>query len=166
MSEPTPTGVDTGALRVALGAFATGVTVISTNTITGEPIGLTANSFNVLSLDPPLVLWSLRKSSASLGTFRQAAHFCINVLAEQQLEISRQFARYGDDRFGGVTWKPGPAGVPRLKGCAAIFECRMVSQQDAGDHVLFIGSVEDFRHQVQRPLVFHGGKYHCLGDSL
>lgn len=153
-------------LRQALGTFATGVTVVSTVTSTGEPVGLTANSFNVLSLDPPLVLWSLRCSSACAEVFVAATYFTVNVLAEEQLEISRQFAQPVEDRFKGITWRYGPGAVPRLKGCAALFECRAISHQIAGDHVLFIGQVEEYRYQQRRPLIFHGGHYHWLGNVL
>jgi flavin reductase (DIM6/NTAB) family NADH-FMN oxidoreductase RutF len=90
----------------------------------------------------------------------------VHILSEEQIETSRQFARQADSRFGGVVWKPGPAGIPRLKGCSAAFECRTISKQQAGDHVLFIGRVEDFRYRPMKPLLFHGGRYHQLGHPL
>lgn len=153
-------------LRRALSAFSTGVTVVSTATATGTPIGLTANSFNVLSLEPPLVLWSLRTSSGCVDAFASATHFTVNVLSEDQIDISRRFARPGDDRFEGVMWRFGPGDVPRIQGCAAIFECQTVSHQTYGDHVLFIGLVEEHRYQDRRPLIFHHGAYHALGRPL
>ena len=154
------------SLRQALSAFSTGVTVVSTASPSGDPVGLTANSFNVLSLEPPLVLWSLRTSSGCAETFLAASHFTVNVLSEDQIDISRRFARPGDDRFEGVAWRFGPGAVPRIQGCAAIFECRIVSHQTYGDHVLFIGQVEEHRYQARLPLIFHHGKYHALGRPL
>ncbi|MGH8778829.1 flavin reductase family protein [Paraburkholderia sp.] len=162
----TPEASHQVPLRQALSAFSTGVTVVSTVSGTGAPVGLTANSFNVLSLEPPLVLWSLRTNSSCVEAFQSASHFTINILSEQQLELSRRFARPGDDRFDGVTWRFGPGAVPRIQGCAAIFECRTVSRQIYGDHVLIIGRVEDYRYQAKRPLIFHHGRYHALGEPL
>jgi flavin reductase (DIM6/NTAB) family NADH-FMN oxidoreductase RutF len=153
-------------LRQALSAFPTGVTVVSTVSSTGKPVGLTANSFNVVSLEPPLVLWSLRTSSGSTEAFRSASHFTINILSEEQIDLSRRFASPIEDRFEKVTWRSGPHSVPLLKGCAASLECRLVSQQIVGDHVLFIGEVEDYRCRAMRPLIFHHGRYHALGEPL
>jgi 3-hydroxy-9,10-secoandrosta-1,3,5(10)-triene-9,17-dione monooxygenase reductase component len=153
-------------LRQALSAFSTGVTVVSTVSSTGKPVGMTANSFNVVSLEPPLVLWSLRTSSGSTDAFCSASHFTINVLSEGQIGLSRRFASPIEDRFEEVTWRSGPNSVPLLQGCAASFECRLVSQQIVGDHVLFIGEVEDYRCRAMRPLIFHQGRYHALGDPL
>lgn len=154
------------SLRQALGAFLTGVTVVSTASTSGKPVGLTANSFNVVSLDPPLVLWSLRTSSGSIEAFRSASHFTVNVLSEEQIDLSRRFASPIEDRFEKVTWRSGPNSIPLLQGCGASFECRLVSQQIVGDHVLFIGEVEDYRYRAMRPLIFHHGRYHALGDPL
>jgi flavin reductase (DIM6/NTAB) family NADH-FMN oxidoreductase RutF len=154
------------SLRQALSAFSTGVTVVSTVSSTGKPVGLTANSFNVVSLEPPLVLWSLRTSSVSIEAFRSASHFAVNVLSEEQIDLSRRFASPSEDRFETVTWRFGPNPVPILKGCAATFECRLVSQQFLGDHVLFIGRIEEYRCKAKRPLIFHHGRYHALGEPL
>lgn len=161
---------DAYELRRALGRFATGVTIVSCRTDSGTPIGLTANSFNALSLDPPLVLWSLRQSSPSLPAFAGAAHFAINVLAEGQVELSRRFASALADKFddGGV-WSAGIGGAPVLAGCVAVIECERVSQQQAGDHVLFIGRVLRLTAAppgTLAPLVFHAGHYHLLGEIL
>lgn len=165
-SATTPEKTQEVSLRQALGAFLTGVTVVSTVSSTGKPVGLTANSFNVVSLDPPLVLWSLRTSSGSIEAFRSASHFTVNVLSEEQIDLSRRFASASEDRFEGVTWRLGPNSVPRIQGCAAIFECRIISQQLLGDHVLFIGEIEDYRYQAKCPLIFHRGRYHALGEPL
>ena len=160
---PTPTPQD---LRAALGRFATGVTIITCLDTDAAPVGLTANSFAALSLDPPLVLWSLRKASNCLPAFAQAGHFAVNVLAETQVDLSRRFASTGDDKFAEGGWSPGQAGVPVLTGSAAVFECAVDSQQDAGDHVLFIGRVLRLSELALAPLLFQGGHYRMLGEVL
>lgn len=153
-------------LRSALGQFATGVTIVTCLDEAGVAVGLTANSFNALSLDPPLVLWSLRLESPSLPAFAAAGHFIVNVLAADQLELSRRFAKRGDDKFAAGDWEPGLAGVPRLAGCAAVLECEAVSQQTAGDHMLFIGRVQVLSESPHAPLVYQAGHYHGLGTRL
>ena len=160
------TDFDARALRHALGRFATGVTIVTTVDARGAPVGLTANSFNSLSLDPPLVLWSLRRSSPSVGAFTEARHFAVNVLGEAQLELSRRFAASGDDKFAEGLWSNGAGGVPLLGGCAAVFECERVSQQEAGDHVLFIGRVLALSEAPVPPLLFQAGHYRMLGEVL
>ncbi|MEO7939570.1 MAG: flavin reductase family protein [Burkholderiaceae bacterium] len=157
---------DSRALRVALGQFATGVTVITTRAADGSFIGLTANSFGALSLDPPLISWALRLSSSSLPVFRQSAHFVVNVLTESQVEVSRLFASGAPDKFGQVAHAENQHGMPYLHGAAAWFECRRVSQQDAGDHCLFIAEVERYSHAETAPLLFHSGGYFTLGSRL
>ncbi len=159
-------GVDAIALRSALGRFATGVTVITCLDAQGQRIGLTANSFSALSLDPPLVLWSLRKVSPSLPAFRRAGHFAINVLAAAQVDVSRRFASAVVDKFSLGSWSEGLAALPVLTGAAAVLECRRHSEHDAGDHVLFIGEVCGVADHGTSPLVFHGGHYHLLGEVL
>ena len=151
--------LDPKAFRAALGAFATGVTVITTQGRNGQPIGLTANSFNSVSLDPPMVLWSLAKKAYSLGDFQQASHWAVHVLAADQEAISNQFARAGEDKFAGVTLDPSEHQVPLLQGCSARFECVATHQYDGGDHIIFVGTVTRFQHQATPPLVFHAGKY-------
>jgi flavin reductase (DIM6/NTAB) family NADH-FMN oxidoreductase RutF len=154
------------AMRAALSRFATGVTIVSCLDGAGTRIGLTANSFNALSLDPPLVLWSLRRSSPSVGAFIQARHFAVNVLSEAQVDLSRRFASQVPDKFADGTWSRGEGGVPVLTGCAAVFECETVSHQEAGDHVLFIGRVCRATEAPLPPLLFHAGHYHLLGEIL
>jgi flavin reductase (DIM6/NTAB) family NADH-FMN oxidoreductase RutF len=158
--------IDTPALRGALGRFATGVTIITCLGDDGRPVGLTANSFSALSLAPPLVLWSLRNASPSLPAFSRSTHFAVNVLAETQVELSRRFASPALDKFGDGVWSPGLGGVPVLAGGAAVFECTLQSQQEAGDHVLFIGQVQRFTDLSLAPLLFQGGHYHLLGEVL
>lgn len=145
--------------RRALGRFATGITVITTIGENGEPEGLTANSFSALSLDPPLVLWCLGKGAASLPAFRQCAHFAINVLNAAQRRLSHQFATSDTDRFAGVAWRKGIGGAPLLPDALAQFECRNLRYHDGGDHLIFIGEVERYRHGDGEPLVFNASKY-------
>lgn len=157
---------DARQLRQALGRFATGVTLITCIDDRGQRIGLTANSFNALSLDPPLVLWSLRQVSPSVAAFRAAEHFAVNVLAESQVDLSRRFASSVSDKFAEGSWSPGQTGAPVLTGAAAVFECARLQAQDAGDHVLFIGRVLALSDMPAPPLLFHGGHYHLLGEIL
>lgn len=158
--------IDTLALRCALGRFATGVTIVSCVEEHGAFVGLTANSFNSLSLDPPLVLWSLRDSSLCLPAFISARYFAINVLAEAQVDLSRRFAARVEDKFADGAWSLGAHGAPVLAGCVAVFECETVSHQVAGDHRLFIGRVLALAETTLPPLVFQGGHYHLLGEIL
>ena len=155
-------------LRGALGRFATGVSIITCLDTAGVRVGLTANSFSALSLDPPLVLWSLRKVSPSLPAFEAAGHFAVNVLAETQVELSRRFAspQAGQGKFDEGIWSVGLGGAPVLAGCAAVFECEVASRQVAGDHVLFIGRVLRLADLSVAPLLFQGGHYRMLGEVL
>ena len=153
-------------LRAALARFATGVTIVSCLDAQGAPVGLTANSFNALSLDPPLVLWSLRRASPSLQAFAAHTHFAVNVLSESQVGLSRRFASQVADKFAEGLWTAGFGGVPVLGGCSSVFECERVSQQPEGDHMLFIGRVLRITSAPIAPLVFHGGHYHILGEIL
>ena len=165
-ADPAVEPLSPQALRGALGRFATGVTIISCRDGAGLPVGLTANSFAALSLDPPLVLWSLRKASSSLAAFDAALHFVINVLAETQVELSRRFASSQIDKFGEGAWADGLGGAPVLAGCAAVFECRVEARHEVGDHVLFIGRVLRLADLAVAPLLFQGGHYRMLGEVL
>lgn len=158
--------MDLTQLRSALGRFTTGVTIVSCVGPDGAAVGLTANSFQALSLDPPLVLWSLRASSPSLPAFQAATHFAVNVLGEAQVDLSRRFASRRDDKFDDGVWAAGSQGAPVLAGCTAVFECQTVSQQQAGDHVLFIGQVLTTSEAPIPPLLFQAGHYHLLGEVL
>lgn len=162
----TANGLDARTLRSALGGFATGVTLVTCRGAGGVPVGLTVNSFNALSLDPPLVLWSLRLASPSLSAFDACLHFGINVLAEDQVELSRRFASPVPGKFDDGAWLEGIGRLPLLVGCAVNLECERVSQQDAGDHRLYIGRVLRVQAQPVPPLVFHRGHYHLLGEVL
>ena len=158
--------MDTLALRRALGRFSTGVTIITCTDEQGGFVGLTANSFNSLSLAPPLVLWSLRETSPSLPHFRAAGRFAVNVLAEAQVDLSRRFASQHDDKFADGAWALGAQGSPLLAGCAAVFECETHSQQAVGDHWLFVGRVLACGESALPPLVYQAGHYHLLGEVL
>ncbi len=145
--------------RRALGQFATGVTVVSTRAKDGRRVGITVNSFSSVSLDPPLVLWSLSRQSSTFEDFAHASHFAVNVLAANQHHLSRQFSTPLPDKFEGVECLEGAAGCPLLKGATAHFVCRNVRQLDGGDHVIFLGEVEEYKWSEGEPLVFHSGRY-------
>jgi flavin reductase (DIM6/NTAB) family NADH-FMN oxidoreductase RutF len=154
------------ALRQTFGRFTTGVTIVTCLNAEGQAVGLTANSFASLSLDPPLVLWSLRSSSPNRVHFEKASHFAVNVLAREDMELSRRFASARTDRFEPPRWSDGHAGVPVLLGALARFECASHSAQVLGDHVLFVGEVLAFEHHPGQPLVFSAGHYRELGEAL
>lgn len=146
--------------RAALGQFATGVTIVTARDAQGQLVGLTANSFNSVSLSPPLVLWSLGRQSSTLPGFQSATHYAINVLAADQRLLAERFARRGIDRFEGTPWRPGLTGAPVIEGAVAVFECSQYGQHEAGDHVVFVGRVAHCRRRVGvAPLVFHGGRF-------
>jgi flavin reductase (DIM6/NTAB) family NADH-FMN oxidoreductase RutF len=146
--------------RRALGQFATGVTVVSTCAKDGRRVGLTVNSFSSVSLDPPLVLWSLSRQAPSFADFAGASHFAINVLAANQHHLSRQFSTPLPDKFAGVECIEGSTGCPLLRGATAHFICRNIRQFDGGDHIIFLGEVEEYKWHEGEPLVFHSGRYH------
>jgi flavin reductase (DIM6/NTAB) family NADH-FMN oxidoreductase RutF len=146
--------------RAALGQFATGVTIVTAVDPQGQRIGLTANSFNSVSLSPPLVLWSLSRQSKSLPGLQAATHYAINVLAGDQRPLAERFARRGIDRFEGVNWRPGLTGAPLIDGAVASFECRQHNHHEEGDHLIFVGEVLHFRRRIGAvPLLFHGGRF-------
>lgn len=165
---------DTLAFRRVLGQFATGVTVITTrapatpHTPDGALIGITASSFNSVSLTPPLILWSLATVSASLPVFRGNSHYVVNVLAASQLDLCRRFATLKGDRFAGVPHSFSDTGIPILDGALAWFECHNRSRYDEGDHVIFVGEVERCGAHpgtpAPEPLVFQDGRFHTLHE--
>ena len=146
------------ALRRALGQFATGVTVVTTMTQQG-PIGLTANSFASVSLDPPLVLWSLDRASDRFEPFAQAQHYAINVLSAEQRHLSEAFASFAVEPFEDLGCTPGLGDAPLVPGSVATFECESAGAHDGGDHVVLIGKVGRFDATGAAPLVFHQGRY-------
>lgn len=147
--------------RNALGRFATGVAVVTALAPDGSKLGLTISSFNSASLTPPLVLWSLMKTAASMPVFEQISHYAVNVLGAPQKELALQFSRKGVDRWAGVGYQLGASGVPLLDGAIASFECRNRSRYDEGDHVILVGEVEHCRYQSGiAPLLYHGGNFY------
>lgn len=151
--------LDQRDLRRAFGRFATGVTVVTASLPTEEKIGFTVNSFASVSIEPPLISWNCRRSARNLGAFLNARHFAVNVLADDQQALSRQFADPSSDRFTGVTTQPGVGGVPLIAGCIANFECERWSTVEAGDHIIFIGKVLRYAYTEQPPLIFLNGSY-------
>ena len=150
---------DARSFRDALGSFATGVTVMTTVDAQGHDVGLTANSFNSVSLDPPMILWSLARASRNLPAFKQADHFAVHILSSQQQSLSNRFATSKADKFAGLDLSRGDGGVPLIDGCAARFVCRTAHQYDGGDHVIFVGEVLEFTQAGSAPLIYHGGDY-------
>ncbi|MDP5209251.1 flavin reductase [Microbulbifer sp. 2205BS26-8] len=151
--------IDPLEFRQALGSFATGVTVITSIDQGNNPVGVTASSFNSVSLDPPLVLWSLAKNAMSLSSFQNAGYFCVHILAASQQDTSNQFASRGADKFAGIDWRRGIGNLPILSKYAARFQCKTSYQYEGGDHIIFVGEVLECDRVEELPLVFHGGKY-------
>ena len=152
--------MDSQQFRAALGMFATGVTIVTVRSADGGLVGLTANSFNSVSLDPPLVLWSLARRAGSMPVFTQGSHYAINILAADQKALAQRFATRDIDRFAGVAWSEGAGGAPVLEGTVATFECANRSRYEEGDHVIFVGEVERCTARAgAQPLIFHGGRY-------
>jgi flavin reductase (DIM6/NTAB) family NADH-FMN oxidoreductase RutF/DNA-binding IclR family transcriptional regulator len=150
---------DAKELRQVLGSFVTGVTVITTVDPQGKHFGVTANSFSSVSLDPPLVLWSQATKSPSHPVFLESPRFTINILAEDQIEWSNRFASSGIDKFAGIEFDLGDGGVPLLRNCCAWLECKVVSALPGGDHVIFVGEIQNIKRTTRKPLVFGGGQY-------
>lgn len=147
--------------RAALGRFATGVTIVTARSVQGDLVGLTASSFNSVSLSPPLVLWSLARMAGSLPVFSTGSHYAINILAADQKDLAERFAGRSPDRWAGVDFTEGAAGAPLLRGAAASFECFNRSRYEEGDHVIFVGEVERCSHREgASPLLFHGGRFY------
>lgn len=158
-NNPEAPEFDARDFRTALGQFATGVTIVTTRTSAGEPIGLTANSFSSVSLSPPLVLWSLSLRSPNLPNFLQATHFAINVLARDQIALSQRFSKPIPNKFEGVACTDSVNGMPLLDGTSAFFECRTEARHYSGDHVIFIGHVLRYSHADRDALGYHRGRY-------
>lgn len=150
---------DARHFRNALSQFATGVAVITTRLADDSFVGLTATSFNSVSLDPPLVLWSLARQARSMPLFTKNSHYVVNILSANQAALADRFSRRIDNRFEGVEFELSSTGLPILKGVAAWFECTNRSRYPEGDHVIFVGEVEHCDVHPQAALVFHGGHY-------
>jgi 3-hydroxy-9,10-secoandrosta-1,3,5(10)-triene-9,17-dione monooxygenase reductase component len=151
--------IDPRAFRNALGQFATGVTIVTACGPNGERVGATVSSFNSVSLDPPLVLWSLDKRAFSRTVFESSTHFAVHVLKLEQKQLAQRFAMRGSDKFDGLECGGGLGNAPLLGDCAACFECETRHRYDGGDHVIFVGEVKRFGHAAVAPLVFHGGAF-------
>jgi flavin reductase (DIM6/NTAB) family NADH-FMN oxidoreductase RutF len=152
-------GFNSRELRNALGAFGTGVTIITTRDREGKPHGMTVNSFSSVSLNPPLILWSASLYANSLPAFQESSHFVVNILAHDQIELSNKFAKQSDDKFIDVDHIVAESGAPVLIGSAAHFECRNEFRHYGGDHIIFIGHVERFAYTDKPTLLFGRGKY-------
>lgn len=157
--------IDVHDLRRAFGAFATGVTIVTTIDEDGQPAGFTANSFSSVSLDPPLVSVSIAKSAFGLKLFTECDGLVINILAENQRDLSNRFASQGIDKFSGVSWTAGTTRAPKIEGVVAWFDCENYQQVDAGDHVILIARVVDYRYNTDAPLGFCRGAYVSFGLS-
>lgn len=151
---------DPADFRSALSRFATGVTIVTTVDEEGNRYGITANSYNSVSLDPPLVLWSLAKSSRSIRAFEKCEAFAIHILSAHQQELAMRFASRGEiDKFAGLHLRQGHGGVPLFEECAAHFECVTENRFEGGDHLIFLGRVIDFERCDNDPLIFHDGRF-------
>jgi flavin reductase (DIM6/NTAB) family NADH-FMN oxidoreductase RutF len=157
--------IDPLDLRRAFGAFATGVTIVTTADQNGDVFGFTANSFSSVSLDPPLVLVNIAKSAYGLQIFTEAAGFAVNILAEKQRELSNTFASRGADKFANASWSAKKTGSPVFDGVIAWFDCEFFQQVDAGDHVILIGKVVEYGYNSDSPLAFCRGAYASFGLS-
>ncbi|MBT2299511.1 flavin reductase family protein [Variovorax paradoxus] len=160
-AQAQPPSFTSDEFREALGMFATGVTIVTARAADGSLVGLTANSFNSVSLDPPLVLWSLARGAASMAALSTGSHYAINILAASQKDLAERFATKDVDRWADVAFSEGVGGAPVLVGAAASFECFNRSRYDEGDHVIFVGEVERCTHNPgASPLLFHGGRFY------
>jgi flavin reductase (DIM6/NTAB) family NADH-FMN oxidoreductase RutF/DNA-binding IclR family transcriptional regulator len=162
---------DSKQLRQVLGAFPTGVTVVTTLDNSGNAYGVTANSFSSVSLDPPLILWSQSNQSSSHAAFKDAERFVVNIMADDQIPVANQFAKSGIDKFAGIDVLQGLGGVPIIGGTAAYLECRKVAAYPGGDHTIFVGLVEHIQRSTRNPLAFGQGRYmvtfaHDLGGQV
>ncbi|MEP1536207.1 MAG: flavin reductase family protein [Paracoccaceae bacterium] len=159
-------GIDPRELRNVLGCFATGVCVVTTVGDEGRPVGMTINSFSSVSLDPPLVLWSIGLNTPSRSAFQSHGSFAIHIMSDAAKDTSLKFARPSDEKFKGVDWKKGINGVPVLNDALAVLECKIENQIIAGDHEIFIGRVLRIDQNDGEPLLFHKGGFASLGSAL
>jgi flavin reductase (DIM6/NTAB) family NADH-FMN oxidoreductase RutF len=150
---------ETRKFRHALGAFPTGVTIVTTTDTVGNPIGFTANSFSSVSVEPKIILICIDKASINLEAFTESSHFAVNILSEKQQEISTTFASPVEDRFSNVNWKTKATGSPIINGAVAWFDCAKDKCVDAGDHYILLGKVLEFDSTIITPLVFLRGNY-------
>jgi flavin reductase (DIM6/NTAB) family NADH-FMN oxidoreductase RutF len=156
--------MDSKELRRVMGHFATGVTIVTTRDVGGNPFGLTANAFASLSLEPPLVLVCVDKAAQCYSCFAGSGHFAVNVLAEHQEDVSRRFATKGVSKFEGLPWHVGGHGLALIDGALGHIECRVAYSYDGGDHTIYVGEVLHADGFEGRPLLFYKGKYHRLPE--
>jgi len=160
--------MDSRKFRNALGKFPTGVVVVTARTRAGELIGMTMSSFNSVSLDPPLILFSIHRKALSFKAWQSITHYAVNVLNEDQEQVSNRFARSGDNKWEGLTALTGGNGAPMLPNAAVVFECVSHARYNGGDHEIFIGRVEAMHEHAfthDRPLVFFEGRYRQLASA-
>ncbi|MDD2223303.1 MAG: flavin reductase family protein [Pseudomonas sp.] len=160
--------IDQKSLRAALGHFATGVTIVTTRDCAGQPVGMTASSFNTVSLDPPLILWSIGRNAYSYSAFSKAEHFAVHVLGDEHQEWSNRFGRSSEEKFSGLDVCEGLGAVPLLSNCPARFECSVEHRYDGGDHTIIVGRVlrmEHVKDNEVKPLLFHCGRYAVLANA-
>jgi len=158
-------GIESRELRDALGSYPTGVVAVTTLDRSGKPIGMTVNSFSSVSLDPPLVLWSIDKKSAFFDVFVRTDHYAVHVLGQDQQQLSHDFSIGDPDHFAGIEYDSGIAGLPLLTSCLALFQCEVRSRYEEGDHVILVGRVLDIRNNPAEPLVFVEGGYKRIVDN-
>jgi flavin reductase (DIM6/NTAB) family NADH-FMN oxidoreductase RutF len=151
--------VDIHEFRLALAQFATGITVVTACGQDGRRVGVTANSFNSVSLHPPLVLWSLANKSSSLSTFQSCSHYAVNILTAEQQGLASHFATHARDKFADIPFDTGLGNSALLRNCLATFECINRSQYQEGDHTILVGEVANFKYQTGNPLIYHARQY-------
>jgi flavin reductase (DIM6/NTAB) family NADH-FMN oxidoreductase RutF len=159
--------VDRLEFRKAMGCYATGVTVITAMSAVGNPVGMTVNSFNSVSLDPPLVLFSLDRKATHFADFMAASYFAVNILAEEQQQLSRTFSTQGIDRWNGISYERWETGSPILPGTLAAFDCVTEARHDGGDHIILVGRVLKLGFAADgTPLLYYRGKYDQLDRKI
>lgn len=156
---PRLSEIDVRQFRTALGNFATGVTVVTASNGSGGYVGVTANSFNSVSMTPPLILWSIDKRARSRPTFELESYFIVHVLSADQLAIANKFASSSASKFQDVDFVEGVGGAPLITNCAATFQCRKMYVYEGGDHLILVGEVLDFCESGNAALSFYRGQY-------
>lgn len=156
--------IDPRQFRDALGRYPTGVAVITTRDNEGNPVGMTVNSFASVSLNPPLILWSIDNNSALYDVFTQASHFAVHILKSDQQQLSHDFSSEDPDHFAAAGYDTGIENLPLLKSYSALLQCEVSNRYEAGDHVILLGRVLDLQNRAAEPLVFHAGRYCELAE--
>jgi flavin reductase (DIM6/NTAB) family NADH-FMN oxidoreductase RutF len=160
--------LDIRRFRDALGQFPTGVVIVTAMSKIGERLGMTVSSFNSVSLDPPLLLFSVHRQAISFATWQQVPRYAVSVLNEEQGELSNRFARAKGEKWTGLSPLAGKTGVPLLPNAAVVFECEAYARHDGGDHQIFVGRVLELHENLMargRPLVFFDGRYRQLASA-